>query len=309
MSPARMATSSHRRTLLRAQAEAERLPPLLAAAERVASSVAQGVHGRRRTGTGESFWQFRPFSPGDTPRRIDWRQSARSGQDAPRGWFIRETEWEAAQTVFLWTDRSDSMQFRSAAATVSKLERADLLLLALASLLLRGGERVRLLGAETRFSGGQAALEALAMALDTLAPGEVPPLSTPVPPFSHAVLIGDFLAPLEEIRASLARLAALPVRGCVLQILDPAEVLLPYEGRVRFTGMEADGEVLLPRVNAVREEYARRLAAQQEGLAALCAGMGFTFSIHRTDRGPELPLLALHQALADSRASNSRAST
>ena len=56
--------------------------------------------------------------------------------------FIRETEWEAAQTVCLWRDGSACMRWRSRAGPAEKRERAGLLLLALASLLLRGGERV-----------------------------------------------------------------------------------------------------------------------------------------------------------------------
>src|SRR3954470_3797588 len=118
------------------------LPPLLVAAERVAATVAQGVHGRRRVGQGDSFWQFRRFIAGDPIGRIDWRQSAKSGRPVPEGWFVRETEWEAAQTVCLWRDASASMRWRSRGVAVEKRDRASLLLLALASLLLRGGERV-----------------------------------------------------------------------------------------------------------------------------------------------------------------------
>src|ERR1700761_8551982 len=133
--------------LLPRQAEAlgARLPPLLVAAERVAATVAQGVHGRRRVGQGDSFWQFRRFVAGDPIARIDWRQSAKSGRPVPEGWFIRETEWEAAQTVCLWRDVSPSMRWHSRGMAIEKRERADLLLLALASLLLRGGERVLLM--------------------------------------------------------------------------------------------------------------------------------------------------------------------
>ena len=78
-------------------------------ARRVAATVAQGVHGRRRVGQGDSFWQFRPYVSGDPLNRIDWRQSARSGREPPEGWLVRQTEWDAAQTVYLWRDGSESM--------------------------------------------------------------------------------------------------------------------------------------------------------------------------------------------------------
>lgn len=280
----------------RAEALAARLPPLLVAAERVAATVAQGVHGRRRVGQGESFWQFRPFLPGDAVARIDWRRSARS-----RRLFIRETEWEAAQTVCLWRDASASMRWRSRGAAVEKIARAELLTLALAALLLRGGERVRLLGGGGRALAGRAALDTLAaeLALRTDASGL--PGDTTLPRHASAVLMGDFLAPLPAIRAAIGRLAAIPVRGHLLQILDPAEETLPWEGRLRFAGPEDEGEVLVARVGGVRAAYAGRLAAHRDGLRAICRAAGWTFATHRTDAPPEPALLALYTALAPPR--------
>jgi uncharacterized protein (DUF58 family) len=281
----------------RAEALGARLPPLLVAADRVAATVAQGVHGRRRVGQGDSFWQFRRFVTGDPVTRIDWRQSAKSGRAVPDGWFIRETEWEAAQTVCLWRDGSASMRWRSRAAEVEKRDRASLLLLALASLLLRGGERALLLRRDARPVSGRRGLDRLAADL-TVADddGGLPPL-LPLPRHASVVLFSDFLSPLEDIQALLARFAAVPVTGYLLQILDPAEALLPYAGRVRFLGLERDGETLIPRVENVRQAYSERLKAQQEGLASLCSAAGFGFGVHRTDHPPETALLTLYAAL------------
>jgi uncharacterized protein (DUF58 family) len=277
----------------RAEALGARLPPLLVAAQRVAMTVAQGVHGRRRVGQGDSFWQYRPFLPGDAHNRIDWRASAKSDRS-----FIRETEWEAAQTVFLWRDGSASMDWRSGAAVPFKRERADLLLLAVASLLLRGGERVRLMGGPSRLRGGVGALEELAEALSGLEGGAGTPEPTPLPRHARVVLIGDFLAPLDEIRAAVDRLAAVPVTGHLLQVLDPAEALLPYSGRVRFKGLEQEADELVPRVEGIRAGYAEALSRQLHGLANLCTAAGWGFGTHRTDHAPESALLALYAALA-----------
>ena len=274
--------------MLRAEALGSALPPLLVAAERVAATVAQGVHGRRRVGQGDSFWQFRPYQAGDAPGRIDWRQSAKSART-----YVRETEWEAAQTVHLWRDGSASMHWRSGAAMPFKLERADLLLLATASLLLRGGERVRLLGQRT---GGS--LSAMAAALAADGPGEGLPPMAALPAHGRIVLMGDFLQPLDDIQRTVARLAAVPVRGHLLQILDPAEALLPYSGRVRFRGVEADGDMLVPQVEGIRDAYASALASQQAGLGALCSAAGWGFATHRTDAQPAAALLGLYTALA-----------
>jgi uncharacterized protein (DUF58 family) len=283
---------------LTAEALGARLPPLLIAADRVASTVAQGVHGRRRVGQGDSFWQFRRFVSGDPLARIDWRQSAKSGRGAPEGWFIRETEWEAAQTVCLWRDASASMRWRSRLVPMEKRDRANLLLLSLASLLLRGGERVMMMQQDARSVTSRSGLDRLAATLETgNDDGGLPP-DVRVPRHGTVVLFSDFLSPLDDIKALIARFAAVPVTGYLLQILDPAETALPYQGRVRFRGLESDGDALIPRVESVRDAYAERLRAQQDGIASICTAAGFGFGVHRTDHPPEMALLALYQALA-----------
>ncbi len=213
---------------------------------------------------------------------------------------MRETEWEAAQTALLWRDGSASMRWRSRSALPLKAERAELLLLALASLLLRGGERVALLGGMPRPRAGRAALEGIAEQLASPRPeiGGGLPVLGPLPRHARAVLIGDFLSPLDAVKARLAALAGAGVSGHVLQVLDPAETLLPYAGRIRFKGLEGEADHLVASVEGVRDAYAAALAAQQQGLAGLCAAVGWSFGVHRTDHPPETALLGLHAALA-----------
>jgi uncharacterized protein (DUF58 family) len=265
------------------------LPPLLVQSERVAATVMGGVHGRRRAGPGEAFWQFRPYIAGDQMARVDWRQSAKSDRV-----FVRETEWEAAQTVALWCAGGPGMAWRSGREVPTKALRAQLLLLALASLLLRGGERVRLFGLPRPFAG-RGALPRVADALPRMAER---PQDLRLVRHTRAVLFGDFWAPLEETRAQVATLSAQGLRGHLLQVIDPAEETLPYAGRVRFEGTGAAEERLVPRVEAVRDLYAERVARHRAGLAALAAAAGWSFATHRTDHPPEAALMALHQLLA-----------
>ncbi|GAB0117398.1 DUF58 domain-containing protein [Acidisoma sp. 7E03] len=279
---------------LAAEALGQTLPPLLLAAERVAASVAQGVHGRRRTGRGDSFWQYRPFTEGDTAQRIDWRQSARSDR-----LFVRETEWEAAQTAYLWVADGAAMRWQSGQAP-AKRERAVLLALALAALLLRGGEYVRLLGAAPHPAAGRAALPAIAALLD--GPQTEQPLPPPLrlPRHAHLVLIGDFLEPLDDIRTAVTGFAGLPVSGHLLQILDPAEVDLPFRGRVRFESPGGRGlaDLVVPKVEEIRDAYKARLQDQIAGIGTIARAAGWTAGLHRTDHTPNAALLALYEALA-----------
>jgi len=282
--------------MLRQRAEqlAATLPPLLVAAERVAATVAQGVHGRRRVGQGETFWQFRDYDYGDQPQSIDWRQSAKSDRV-----FVRELEWEAAQSVWLWRDTSASMAWRSTEAYPLKRERADLLALALAAMLLRSGERVALLGAGARPISGRTALNRLAAAIESgVGPGAGLPGVHALPRNAQVVFMGDFLAPLADIDRVVRGYAEAGIKGFLLQVLDPAEESLPYDGRVRFEGLEGEAPWLLSRVESVRADYAARLRGQRDGLRAIARTASWTFAGHRTDQPPQMALLALYAALS-----------
>ena len=278
----------------RAEELAAGLPPLLVAAERVATTVSQGVHGRRRIGQGESFWQYRHYDTGDSAQLIDWRQSARSDHV-----YVRENEWEAAQSVWLWRDGSNSMQYRSDDALPTKRERTDLLLLAVASLLVRGGEFVALLGSGRSPSTGRATLNQLATLFDH---DDTPHVSVPsyelIARYARVVMIGDFLSPLEEIKPVIEAYSTQGIRGHMVQVMDPAEEALPFEGRFRFEGMEDEGGVLIGRSESVRDEYQEVLELHNQGLKALCASAGWSFAHHRTDHAPEPALLALFMLLS-----------
>jgi len=91
------------------------------------------------------------------------------------------------------------------------------------------------------------------------------------------------------------------VRGHLVQVLDPAEEDLPFDGHVKFEGLEAEGQHTIRRVEGVREAYGARLAAQKEGLQRLTRSTDWTVHLHRTDRSPQTILLALYLAMADLR--------
>ena len=285
----------------RAEEAASALPPLLIAAERVAMTVAQGVHGRRRVGQGETFWQFRQYQPGDAASRIDWRESAKSQR-----LYVRETEWEAAQSVWLWRDASASMDYSSAeyltgAEWPTKRDRAELLLVALASLLVRGGERLTLLGSGIAPMNGRIALSRVVEMIDRNPTADSLPAFEPLPRAGQLVLIGDFLSPLETVNVAVSRFAATGLKGHMLQVSDPAEENLPFDGRIRFAGVEEREEVVISRVESIRGDYSNRFQRHREGLAAIAGTVGWSFGFHRTDRPPHVALLALFAVLSANR--------
>jgi uncharacterized protein (DUF58 family) len=270
------------------------LPPLLLAAERVASTVAQGVHGRRRVGQGETFWQFRRYETGDAANSIDWRQSAKS-----QHLYVRETEWEAAQSAWLWRDSSPSMHYSSGGDLPTKAARADLLLLSLAMLLMRAGEHFALLGSARRARTGRVAFDRLVdhMLRNAVEADSLPPYQ-PLRRYSQVILLGDFLSPPDEISARISALAARGVNGLFLQIIDPAERELPFRGRIRFEGFENEGETVLGRVQSARDAYRSKFSLHCEALQDIARRTGWVYLQHGTDKSAESALLNLYTALA-----------
>ena len=276
----------------RADALAAPLPPLLARAERLANTVAHGAHGRRRPGMGDEFWQFRHAMPGDPGRAIDWRRSART--DAT---FVREMEWETSQAVTIWVDRAASMAFGERGRP-PKSDRAALLGLACAILLIRGGERVALAGGPPPATG-KARLDRIAADLEAR-PEEgdygTPP-QTPPPPNTRTLWLSDFLGPVEPALTAMRRAADAGVRGVLCQVLDPAEEALPYEGRTVFTSMTGGLRHETNKADALRGAYRDRLAERRARLRDACRRTGWVWTRHATDASEASALIGLYSAL------------
>lgn len=278
---------------LNAEAEASRLPPLLARAEQLAGTILLGEHGRRRAGMGDDFWQYRPVQAGDSRRMVDWRRSARSDAE-----FVREREWQVAQSVMLWVDASASMRFASDDALPSKSERARLIALAASILLVRGGERVGLTGTGLPPRRGRAQILRLSEQFSNEQNVEYGvPEARAMLPHARALFVSDFMGDISGVEEALTKAADRGVRGVLLQVLDPAEESFPFHGRTIF---ESAGKTLrfeTLKANALKDKYLEKLAARKEALAHLCGVTGWQFTTHHTDTSAQSALLWLHRAL------------
>ena len=288
-----------------AEEAASAFPPLLAEAERLAQTVAAGLHGRKRAGPGETFWQHRPYGFGDAASAIDWRQSARAGDRL----YVRQNEWEAAAPVWLWRDPSPSLDFASSPQTPAKGRRADILATALAMLLAEAGERIGLITHEARTARprayhGRAAPQRI---LETLISenasgpeeGAAPVVETG--PGASVVLISDFYFDPDAQGRALMTFAAQGARGVLLQIVDPAEEDFPYSGRVEFQDTESSRRMTFGAADARAADYRRAFAAHRAALTEAAGRVGWRFIAHRTDAPATSALMALYTAIASAR--------
>ena len=274
-----------------------RLPSLVVAARKVAQTVRHGVHGRRRAGSGESFWQFRPFISGEPSSRVDWRRSAR-GEHA----YVREREWEAAHTVWIWFERSASMRFGSSLATTTKVDRAAVIALAFADLCVSGGERAGLIGL-TRPIASRGVIERFAEALSTderlngASEALLPP-PAPAPSRSLVVIIGDFLCEPAETERAMRAISSQGAVGELVLIVDPIEETYPFSGNIEFVHPGGGARLVSPRAQTLREAYLSRLRAHRDALRQTCAQTGWVMSLHRTDCSAAEMLLGLRVRLS-----------
>jgi len=289
-------TALHTTETLRSRSEAvaATLPALMADAQHLAATVLLGTHGRKRAGTGDEFWQYRPAQAGDGYRQIDWRRSGRSD-----GHFIRQTEWQAAQSVMLGVDDAASMTFSGHRSRPSKLRRAQTLAMALAILAVRGGERVGLTHLAEPPRGGTAQLMRLAQAL--MDGHEASDYGTPRPQMmpmgSRAVFFSDFLGDPAAIESVLGRAADREVRGALVQVLDPDEEAFPYDGRTVFESMTGAIRFETLKARSLREDYLARLAERKARLQEMCRRTGWRYHLHHTGDAAEPTLLWLYRAI------------
>jgi uncharacterized protein (DUF58 family) len=275
-----------------ARALAESVPRLILEARRIAATVIHGLHGRRRAGPGENFWQYRRFLSGEPARRVDWRRSARDDH-----LYVREREWEAAHTVWLWPDRSPSMSFRSSLAREAKLDRALVITFALAEILVQAGERIGVPNL-MRPTGSRNVLDKLTNAIihDTSERTSLPSSFVPSA-FAEMVVVSDLWSSTAEVLAMLSSLAVNGAHGHLVQVVDPAEETFPYSGRVEFIEPEGAGSITAGRAEAWKSDYEQRVARHRAAIRAETDRIGWSFAIHRTDRPATDLLLAMHGRL------------
>lgn len=219
-------------------------------AQHLVHTLYSGTHGLRRAGAGEAFWQYRPYSPGDDARRIDWRRTARSNRT-----LVREHEHHVPTRLLIWRDPTARMDWSSAPKQPQKGFVADVLALALATVAARGGERIGALVHPLVLHSGTAAPDHILSDLNHMA--ATPPLP---PRGSHLLILTDGLDGGDLWNTWLRRVQVLEPRGVIVLIRDAAELEFPYQGDLLFAGRGADETLRLSRAEAARADYLERVA-------------------------------------------------
>ncbi|WP_455478131.1 DUF58 domain-containing protein [Bartonella sp. B10] len=244
----------------------------------IANTLIGGWHGQRKQGNGENFWQFRPYIKGESITRIDWRRSARDEHT-----YLREHEWEATQTVWIWPDQSASMHYCSRFSKISKGNYAIILALALATLLTKSGDHIAIpsLMLPTMTS---TAVERMMLALINHQDENPFPDFSTITRFSHVIIISDFLDYPEKIMQNLAILSTKQVTSHLIEVADPAEERYPYKGCTEFVDPETKERHILGKAENFREHYCKLYQERRQKLKNFCLRQGWTYHVSTTDQ-------------------------
>lgn len=261
---------------------ARQITDLVLNARRTANTIRSGWHGKYKQGSGDNFWQFRPYGNGESTSRIDWRRSARDNT-----LYIRDREWEAAQTIFLWPDQSPSMQYQSKFSEHSKQERALLLMLILGEIFAQNGESIAIPGALlptlTRNGAERMALSLINQKKTSINDDAVFFDLSTLRRDSHLIIASDFLDDIKKLNTHFQQLAKLNIHVHLIQICDRAEETFPYQGNILFEDPESGGVLKAGRAQVYKQDYCRLYQARRQYLKDLCQHYGWGFCLSLTD--------------------------
>jgi uncharacterized protein (DUF58 family) len=252
-----------------------------------------GLHRSPNHGFSVEFTEYRQYTPGDDPRYLDWRVYARSDRS-----FVKKFEDETNLRCTLLFDQSRSMSYGSVGYT--KAQYAATLAATLAYFLHTQGDAVGLLSFDeavrdylpARHRTGQ--LRQLMLALEKPAGGRSTDLAEPIGRLTALVrkrglvaYVSDFLAPLDRLEAGLLALTACGHEVTVFQVLDPAELTLPFEQATQYEDLETSRRVYVDPV-AARRDYVPRFEAHCAAVRAVCQKLGIGH--HRVSTAQPLEL-------------------
>jgi uncharacterized protein (DUF58 family) len=271
---------SEPRTDVTALASAHQLSASLGAivleARALAGAILPGLHGLRRAGRGERYWQHREMRDGETLRGVDWRRSARSDR-----LYARELEQENPARLQIWCDLRPSMDWTGAPARHTKAQAGLVLGLGLGLAVLEAGEAVMVLGSGPVRRDSD-------MALGLLRAGQAGPIAGATGARSgNVLLVSDGLEPPDVWHRRVLGLRNGRGEVFVALFADPAEINFPYSGRLQVTAPKQAWQV--GRAEVAASNWAKVYGDHMASVRVAIEDAGGHVFSHRADQ-PVTPI-------------------
>lgn len=266
----------------------EQLGLLSIGARRVVEGTATGLHRSPIKGASVEFRQHRVYTPGDEPRRIDWRLLARSDRV-----FVKEYDEETNLRAAVVLDASGSMAY---GRPETKFGVATRLAAALCYLMLAQTESAGLSIAQANedrwLPPGSVAsqltrvidlLEAAGPKAPTVLDSELLRVADRMDRRGLVIVISDFFLPVDRLAKSLARLNHDRHETVLVRLLHADERSFPFRTWARFKGLEGEAPQLVETA-AVRRTYLKNFEQHQTQLRQAARASGADLLTHDIDR-------------------------
>lgn len=243
----------------------------------------RGAHGRRKTGSGDDFWQFRDYQQGDNPRQIDWKQTAKTDRV-----FLREREEAAPQSLFFYREPSSSMDYASRSRLMSKRDYADVIWLAMSYMAVKAGERVTVPGYAPSYASRQETIPdiyARAHFADAASIREM-----------QGFIVSDFCKPVDEVKSFIDTIFNQGNSGVVIHVSDPAEISFPFSGHIILQD-DLKTSLEIPAAHSMQEIYLQKFQAHKAEIETYILRKGFTYLHLTTDMTPASALVKVIGAM------------
>lgn len=259
-------------------------------ARRIMEGLVAGLHRSPFHGFSVEFAEHREYAPGDDVRHIDWRVFGRTDR-----FYVRRFEQETNFDCCLLVDCSESMQFRSDLAALTKFEYGQLLATALAWLIIRQRDRaaVALFDDEIRehvaASAAPAHLHRLIAVMSDAKQDRPSAIGNAIHQLANrlnrrsvVIVISDLFEPLDSVDGALKHLRHRGHDASLVQVIDPAEQDFPYDHPTRFCGLESmNDHAIDPR--ALAKAYRHEFEAFQRSMGAAARRLGIDHTLIRSD--------------------------
>ncbi|MBW3541618.1 MAG: DUF58 domain-containing protein [Planctomycetes bacterium] len=263
----------------------------------IVEGFVSGLHKSPYQGFSVEFAEHREYVAGDDLRYVDWKVYGKSDR-----FYLKQYEEETNFACYILLDTSESMQYRSDGAAVSKLDYARLAAAALAYLVVRQQDAVGLATYDTqvsqfvRASSRPAHLKQLFHAMETApSSGE-----TAMGPIFHelaerirkrglVIIFSDLFDDAEQVLMGLKHFRHRRHDVSVMQVIDPAEQEFAFQDPTLFRGLEKLPEELAdPRSlrTAYRREFEEFLTSVRRG----CRDLHMDYTLLRTDQPLDVAL-------------------
>ena len=254
-------------------------------ARTVVEGFINGLHRSPNLGASMDFAEHRAYMPGDDLRRIDWRLFGRSDR-----YFVKEFEADTNTDLLLLLDVSASMGYGS--GDITKLQYAKYLASCLGYFSSRQRDRVGLVTFVDRVVDYvPPAAKHLPIVLQTIArasgsgQGSIDTALRQVAEHARrrqiVVIISDLYDEPERVVRAVARLRNRGNDLIVLQVLDPAELDLPFDDPANFEDMET-GEAIPVVPGLLREQYRNLMQEHTTTLARMMREERIDYALFNT---------------------------